>query len=134
MTGVGDGIRQGLACTVVYGMALRHTIPSLGWLVVKPFKLPVLRVHDARRLGVPDGPLMGELKRVSRLCPSPLLLPLAAAGTSLIAFPIGNTSMLGIPPAPAKCIFTLVQHSTNPIPSFILYNETLVDRIIDRYN
>ncbi|OON16594.1 hypothetical protein X801_07593, partial [Opisthorchis viverrini] len=47
----------------VHSMALSHTIPSLGWLIVHPPKPPALCVETARMLGVPDGPLMGQLKK-----------------------------------------------------------------------
>ncbi|VDP87093.1 unnamed protein product [Echinostoma caproni] len=49
--------------TVVHAMALRHTIPSVGWLILRPEQQRTLCVDTARSLGVPDGPLMGQLKR-----------------------------------------------------------------------
>ncbi|KAF7249212.1 hypothetical protein EG68_08319 [Paragonimus skrjabini miyazakii] len=48
---------------LVHSMALQHTIPSVGWLVLKPEGARSLCVETARSLGVPDGPLMGELKQ-----------------------------------------------------------------------
>ncbi|KAF8564648.1 hypothetical protein P879_09881 [Paragonimus westermani] len=48
---------------LVHSMALQHTIPSVGWLVLKPEGTRSLCVKTARSLGVPDGPLMGELKQ-----------------------------------------------------------------------
>lgn len=50
---------------VIHAMALRHTIPSLGWLILRPERERTLDVHAARSLGIPDGPLMGQIKRVS---------------------------------------------------------------------
>ncbi|KAA0191766.1 putative zinc phosphodiesterase [Fasciolopsis buskii] len=48
---------------VIHAMALRHTIPSLGWLILRPERERTLDVHAARSLGIPDGPLMGQIKR-----------------------------------------------------------------------
>ncbi|THD20729.1 Zinc phosphodiesterase ELAC protein 1 [Fasciola hepatica] len=55
-----DGDAEG---TVIHAMALRHTIPSVGWLILRPEQKRTLDVEAARSLGIPDGPLMGELKR-----------------------------------------------------------------------
>ncbi|CAL8071892.1 unnamed protein product [Calicophoron daubneyi] len=49
--------------TLVHAVALKHAVPSLGWLVIKPDRQPSLRVDVARSLGVPDGKLMGVLKQ-----------------------------------------------------------------------
>ncbi|KAF5397132.1 Zinc phosphodiesterase ELAC protein 1 [Paragonimus heterotremus] len=48
---------------LVHSVALQHTIPSIGWLILKPEGARSLCVETARSLGVPDGPLMGELKQ-----------------------------------------------------------------------
>ncbi|CAH8450573.1 unnamed protein product [Heterobilharzia americana] len=48
---------------LVHAMSIKHTIPSLGWLIIKPSQLPSLCADTAMKLGVPKGRLMGELKR-----------------------------------------------------------------------
>uniref|UniRef100_A0AA82N4Z3 MRP-S23 domain-containing protein n=2 Tax=Schistosoma mansoni TaxID=6183 RepID=A0AA82N4Z3_SCHMA len=50
-------------CEMVHAMSIKHTIPSVGWLIIKPDQSPSLCVETAIKLGVPKGRLMGELKR-----------------------------------------------------------------------
>ncbi|CAH8827307.1 unnamed protein product [Trichobilharzia szidati] len=47
----------------VHAISIKHTIPSLGWLIIKPTHSPSLCVEAALKLGVPQGRLFGELKR-----------------------------------------------------------------------
>ncbi|KAF6774798.1 hypothetical protein AHF37_05967 [Paragonimus kellicotti] len=65
---------------LVHSMALQHTIPSVGWLVLKPEGPRSLCVNTARSLGVPDGPLMGELKQDK----SPDFVDLLSQGRSVL--------------------------------------------------
>ncbi|TNN07486.1 Zinc phosphodiesterase ELAC protein [Schistosoma japonicum] len=48
---------------IVYAVSIKHTIPSLGWLIIKPDRPPSLCAETAMKLGVPVGRLMGELKQ-----------------------------------------------------------------------
>lgn len=55
-------------CEMVHAVSIKHTIPSVGWLIIKPDHAPSLCAETAIKLGVPKGRLMGELKRVFYMC------------------------------------------------------------------
>ncbi|VDL94955.1 unnamed protein product [Schistocephalus solidus] len=47
----------------VHAVPLRHTVPSVGWLLVESPSPPRMMMEKVNELGVPPGPLLGKLKK-----------------------------------------------------------------------
>ncbi|VDN16833.1 unnamed protein product, partial [Dibothriocephalus latus] len=48
----------------VHAVPLRHTVPSIGYLMVESPSPPRMMMEKVHELGVPPGPLLGKLKKV----------------------------------------------------------------------